>query len=45
MAPGQSKSDLRATGRLAKLRFSGSASPSFVRMGNPTIDVTPAGQR
>jgi hypothetical protein len=45
MAPGQSKSDLRATGRLAKLRFSGSASPSFVRMGNPTLDVTPAGQR
>ncbi len=45
MAPGQSKSDLRATGRLAKLRFSGLASPSFVRLGNPTIDVTPAGQR
>ncbi len=45
MAPGQSKSDIRASGRLAKLRFSGYASPTFARLGNPTLDVTPAGQR
>ncbi|MCA3750587.1 MAG: hypothetical protein INF04_04150 [Phenylobacterium sp.] len=45
MAPGQSKSDIRASGRLAKLRFSGYASPTFARLGNPAIDVTPAGQR
>ena len=45
MAPGAEKSDVRASGRLAKLRFSGSASPSYVRMGNPTVDVVPAGQR
>ena len=45
MTPNINKSDVRATGRLAKLRFSGSASPTFVRLGNPTLDVTPAGQR
>ena len=45
MTPMVNKSDVRATGRLAKLRFSGSASPTFVRLGNPTLDVTPAGQR
>lgn len=45
MTPMVNKSDVRATGRLAKLRFAGSASPTFVRLGNPTIDVTPAGQR
>ena len=45
MTPGQSKSDIRASGRLAKLRFSGSASPTFARLGNPTIDIAPAGGR
>ena len=45
MIPGQEKSDVRASGRLAKLRFSGAASPTYARLGNPTIDVTPAGQR
>jgi len=45
MAPNANKSDVRATGRLAKLKFSGSSSPTFVRLGNPTIDVVPAGQR
>ena len=42
---GMEKSDVRASGRLAKLRFSGSASPTFARLGNPTVDVVPAGQR
>ena len=42
---GMEKSDVRASGRLAKLRFSGSASPTFARLGNPTLDVTPAGKR
>jgi hypothetical protein len=45
MAPNANKSDVRATGRLAKLKFSASSSPTFVRLGNPTIDVVPAGQR
>ena len=45
MAPGQSKSDIRASGRLAKLRFSGYASPTFARLGNPAIDIAPAGGR
>lgn len=45
MAPGTEKSDVRASGRLARLRFSGSASPSYARFGNPTVDVVPAGQR
>jgi hypothetical protein len=36
---------VRASGRLAKLRFSGSASPTFARLGNPTVDVVPAGLR
>jgi hypothetical protein len=45
MAPNANKSDVRATGRLAKLKFSGSSSPTFVRLGNPTIDVVPVGQR
>ncbi|MCA6262712.1 hypothetical protein [Phenylobacterium sp.] len=45
MGAGQVKSDLRATGRLAKIRYSASASPSFARFGNITIDVTPTGRR
>lgn len=45
MGPGDEKSDVRATGRLARVRFSGNSSPTQARMGNPTFDVVPTGQR
>lgn len=45
MTVGARKSDVRATGRLARVRFYGNSSPTFVRMGNPTFDVTAAGGR
>jgi hypothetical protein len=45
MAPGDRKSDVRATGRLAKVKFYGNSSPTGCRLGAPTFDVTPAGGR
>ena len=45
MAPGDRKSDVRATGRLARVKFYGSSNPTFVRVGSPTFDVTTAGGR
>lgn len=45
MAPGDAKSDVLATGRLARVKFSGNASPTYARMGNPTFDVAATGQR
>lgn len=45
MAPGDRKSDVRATGRLAAVEFYGSSTPTYCRIGSPTFDVTPAGGR
>lgn len=45
MGPGDNKSDVRATGRLARIRYAGEAAPTYVRIGNPTFDVTPTSQR
>jgi hypothetical protein len=45
MAPGDRKSDVRATGRLVRVKFSGNSSPTYARLGSPTFDVTPAGGR
>ena len=45
MAPGDSKSDVRATGRLVRVKFYGNSSPTYVRMGNPTFLVNQAGGR
>lgn len=45
MAPGDRKSDVRATGRVVRVKFSGNSSPTYARMGNPTFDVAPAGGR
>lgn len=45
LSSGQEKADIRMTTRLAKIRYDGSSSPTFVRFGNPTFDVVPAGLR
>jgi hypothetical protein len=45
MAPGDRKSDVRATGRVIRVKFYGNSSPTFCRGGNPTVDYTPAGGR
>lgn len=45
MAPGDAKADLLASGRLFRLRFSGDSAPTGARIGTPTFDVAPAGQR
>jgi hypothetical protein len=45
MAPGDRKSDVRATGRLVQVEFYGNSSPTRCRIGSPTFDVTPCGGR
>lgn len=45
LAPGQSKADLRLSGRLFSVRFSGNSSPTRWRLGRPVFDVAPAGGR
>lgn len=37
--------DVRASGRLLKLKFSGASSPSAFRLGKPVLDLTPTGMR
>ena len=45
MIPGKTKVDLRATGRIARLRLSSNSGPTYWRLGKPSFEVTPAGQR
>ncbi len=45
IAPGAEKVDVRGTGRLVKVRFSGSSAPAEFHLGAPVFDVTPAGRR
>lgn len=45
MAFGDSKADLRLSGRLFNITFSGSSAPSSVRIGKPVFDATRAGKR
>ena len=40
-----SKKDFRASGRIAAIKFSGSASPTFVRVGKPTFQAVATGLR
>lgn len=44
-APGQLKLDFFATGRIVKYRLASNSSPAAWRMGKPTFDVVPVGQR
>lgn len=41
----EQKIDVRATGRLFRIRLSGSASPSAFRLGAPVFDMAPTGGR
>lgn len=45
LAVGDDKADYRITGRLAKVKFSGSTTPAFARLGTPIFDLVPAGGR
>jgi hypothetical protein len=45
LAPGQGKVDLRARGRLFRLRFSGASSPSAARIGRIVVQFEAAGAR
>lgn len=45
LAPGAQRVDLRAGGRLFKLRFSGGSAPTGGRIGRPVFDVAGAGGR
>ncbi|MGQ3136465.1 MAG: hypothetical protein ACT6RY_13920 [Phenylobacterium sp.] len=45
LAPGASRLDLRATGRLFRVRFSGQVAPTGGRIGRPVFDVVPTGSR
>lgn len=43
--PGKEKIDFRATGAIARVRFSSNSSPTFWRLGKPAFDVELAGRR
>lgn len=45
IAPHVQKVDLRATGRLFRIKFAGSASPTAFRLGQPVIDAVATGAR
>jgi hypothetical protein len=45
MTPGQERLCLRATGRIARVRFDFSSSPAYVRGGKPEFDVAAIGGR
>jgi hypothetical protein len=45
IAAGQRKVDLRATGRLHRLRFSMNSSPAFFRLGRVMLDARATGRR
>lgn len=45
MAAGEDKVDLRCSGRLFRLRFSGESMPSFARIGQVVVNLAPAGKR
>ena len=45
LAPSEDKADFRISGRLAKVKLSGSAAPTFARIGRPTFDVVPTSGR
>jgi hypothetical protein len=45
LSPGDDRADLRAAGRLFRVRFSGSSSPSRWRLGRTVFDVAAAGRR
>lgn len=45
LAEGRGKKDFRAAGRIASVEFSGSASPTFARLGKPTFQAVTTGQR
>lgn len=45
IAPGQSKKDFLASGRVVRVRFSGSGAPSFARFGKLEFDTVTTGQQ
>lgn len=45
LAPGVERVDVRASGRLFRVRLSGQGSPTGGRIGRPVFDVAPAGMR
>ena len=45
MAPGEDRLDFRASGRLFRIRYSGSAAPTACRIGRPVFDVAMGGGR
>lgn len=45
MAIGAAKVDIRASGRLFRVKFAGNATPSFMRLGRLSFDLVAAGMR
>lgn len=45
LAPGQSKKDFMATGRIARLRYESMSAPTFWRLGKPVYDAVQGGLR
>jgi hypothetical protein len=45
LSDASSKKDFRASGRVANVKFSSSAAPTFWRLGKPTFEAVPTGRR
>ncbi len=43
LSPDRSKKDFRATGRVARIRISGNAAPSYIRLGKPEFEAEGTG--
>jgi hypothetical protein len=45
LAPGQSKKDFLASGRVVRLHLAGNSAPTFFRLGKLEFDIEPTGQQ
>lgn len=45
VSPSDDRTDMRASGRYFRIKFSGASAPSFARIGEPVFDTQPGGQR
>ena len=45
LSPGTQRRDFLATGRVASVKFEGSSSPAYIRLGKPSFDVVATGQQ
>lgn len=45
LAPSDDRADFKASGRLVRMKFAGSSSPAYARLGRIIVDVKPRGRK